>query len=508
MRARILVALAAVAAVGAAGCKEKPRTEIIVGIATDLTAPAPLRKVHLEVTRLPTVSQIGEQDFPITDTINDVFELPGTYALYSETGAPDRVRVVLNATDDQGRLLVQRSAVMSLVPEKTLFVRLGVVSACVGKLDCPAGDTCIDGRCAPETIDSTRLPVYTPGMEKEVSCSGGTTYVGTVTHMPLTMKGTACADKGICQEGVCLGAVEGSFTATKGAPLAARSAAVQIGARLMVLDDGKILSVGGTGPTGSGRPVLATAETYDPASGQFTAAGSLAVPRAYFGEAKLRDGRVLIAGGINDGGAALGSAELYDPATRTFSPTAGPMGTARVFPSMARLADGRVLVVGGIGQGAITSYAAGQVNFNSSLASAEIYDPATGTFTPVEGSLMTGRAFPHVTALPDGGALVLGGGYPGQNTLVGATTLERFDVVRGTFGAARPAAFPDGTTFVDSNVAELADGRLLVTTTPGDQAWLIDPAAGTLVSGGSHPAPRGTLAAVLVDGRVLIAGGI
>ena len=396
-----LVALAAVAAAGAAGCKEKARTEIIVGLATDLTAPAPLKMVRLEVTRLPSSSQIGVQDFPITDTINDVFELPGTYALYSETGAPDRVRVVLDATDNNGKLLVRRSAVMSLVPEKTLFVRLGVVSACVGKLDCPEGDTCIDGRCAPETIDSNRLPVYTPGMEKEVSCSGGTTYIGTVTHMPLTMKGAGCAAKDACLEGVCLGALEGSFTATKGAPLAARLAAVQIGARLMVLDNGTVLSVGGTGPTGSGRPVLATAETYDPASGQFAAAGSLAVPRAYFGEAKLRDGRVLIAGGINDGGGALASAELYDPATRTFS-AVGPMGTARVFPSMARLADGRVLVVGGIGGDAITSYAAGQVNFNRSLGSAEIYDPATKTFVPVEGSLATVRAFPHVTALPDG----------------------------------------------------------------------------------------------------------
>jgi hypothetical protein len=77
----------------------------------------------------------------------------------------------------------------------------------------------------------------------------------------------------------------------------------------------------------------------------------------------LDDGRVLIAHGD-------ASAELYDPATGTFNPT-GSMTTERVGASSTRLADGRVLIAGGLVQGG-----------TKTLASAELYDPTRGTFSP------------------------------------------------------------------------------------------------------------------------------
>jgi hypothetical protein len=73
----------------------------------------------------------------------------------------------------------------------------------------------------------------------------------------------------------------------------------------------------------------------------------------------LADGTVLVAGGPGPGA----SAEIYDPATGTFSPT-GSMATGRIYHTATGLADGTVLVAGGYG----------------ALASAEIYDPATGTW--------------------------------------------------------------------------------------------------------------------------------
>src|SRR5450432_3536562 len=190
----------------AIGC-EKNRTEIVLGMATDLSASTPLSSVDLQVFSLPDDVLVADQQLPISGTVNELYELPGTYAVYSASGSADRFRALLTATDNNGNTLVVRSAVLSLVPEKTLFARLGMVSACEGMNDCGTGETCIEGRCASEEIDSSRLPEYTPGMENEVDCASATTFVDTSTKKPLTVTGTSCGT-GTCLEGVCLTALQ------------------------------------------------------------------------------------------------------------------------------------------------------------------------------------------------------------------------------------------------------------------------------------------------------------
>lgn len=117
-----------------------------------------------------------------------------------------------------------------------------------------------------------------------------------------------------------------------------------------------------------------TAELFDPESQTFGPGGSLTVDRGYGLSANLlRNGKVLLAGG-QSGDSSLQSAELYDPANGSFTST-GSMSVPRSFHTATLLTDGRVLVVGGH-----------RFNFpNSALASAEIYDPATETFTPTGG---------------------------------------------------------------------------------------------------------------------------
>ena len=98
---------------------------------------------------------------------------------------------------------------------------------------------------------------------------------------------------------------------------------------------------------------------------------------------RLADGRVLVAGGFDDW-AALATAEIYDPATRTWTPT-GSMIEGRGYHTATLLPDGKVLVAGGRSNNSSTGLA---------VSSAELYDPATGTWTPT-ASMSRGRAVPH-----------------------------------------------------------------------------------------------------------------
>ena len=137
-----------------------------------------------------------------------------------------------------------------------------------------------------------------------------------------------------------------------------------------LLADGRILIAGGVG---RGWSFLASAELFDPATGQSQPVGPLGVPRESHTATLLTDGRVLVVGGHRGRREAMEvypSAELYDPATRRFQPTAR-MTTPRHKHDAVRLADGRVLVLGGADR-----------TDRRYFASSEVFNPATGSFGP------------------------------------------------------------------------------------------------------------------------------
>jgi Kelch motif len=114
----------------------------------------------------------------------------------------------------------------------------------------------------------------------------------------------------------------------------------------------------------------------------------------------LPNGQVLVAGGYNPSNSYLASAELYNPATGTFSAT-GSMTTARIGQTGTLLSIGEVLVAGG-------------GNSSGYQASAELYNPATGIFSAT-GSMITAQ-FAPATLLPNGQVLVAGGNSPSGPT--------------------------------------------------------------------------------------------
>lgn len=271
-------------------------------------------------------------------------------------------------------------------------------------------------------------------------------------------------------------------------------------AQASLLPDGQVLIAGGYNTVlGS----LDSAELYDPMTRAFALLPSrLGAPRELFTATALLDGRVLLVGGFNTHrGRTQRTAEVYNPSTRTFTPT-GSLATDRFGQDAVRLGDGRVLVVGG------THWFVGRPA--AKLASAEIYDPATGRFHQTGAPMHFPRDRPTATGLPDGTVLIAGGqndaGEPEQAEVFNPET-ETFALLPGKMVAPRmahaAARLPGGGVLLaggwsvplsaTTGSAERYD-PLSQTFTPvpalpegaHDQALLVFPSGLVLVAGGKQ----------------------
>ena len=238
----------------------------------------------------------------------------------------------------------------------------------------------------------------------------------------------------------------------------------------------------------------ASAELYDPTSGAFAATGSMSVGRTSHTATLLADGTVLIAGGHNVSG-ALATAELYDPNHGTFTPTTGTMAAARTSHTATLLANGKVLIAGGS-------------NSTGTLATAELYDPATGKFTATTLGMVSPRTFHTATLLSNGNVLLTGGTAVANGASL--PSAEVYDVVHDSFSATTGPMM----TARDSHFAVLlANGDVLVaggsfSSSSGFTAELYNTGSGTFTGTGGMETSRALAAAVLLlDGRVFVSGG-
>jgi hypothetical protein len=253
-----------------------------------------------------------------------------------------------------------------------------------------------------------------------------------------------------------------------------------------LLPDGRVLIVGGeiTGSDYQGT-FTNTAEVWDPAAGTFSPTGSLSEPRGWHSATLLPDGRVLVVGGANGSpDNDFASAEIWDPESDTFSP-AGSLAEPPGHHTATLLPDGRVLVV-----------ADDQAGAAPHLAVPEVWDPETNAFSPA-GSLAEPRGGP-ATLLLDGRVLVVGGS---------AAKAEVWDPETDAFSPAGSL----GTDWGYRTSTLLSDGRVLVTGSDlrdGEDASAVvwDPATSAFSPAGSPAMAWIDPATLLPDGRVLVVG--
>jgi uncharacterized protein YjbI with pentapeptide repeats len=252
------------------------------------------------------------------------------------------------------------------------------------------------------------------------------------------------------------------------------------------------------GGTSDGSNALSTAFVFDPQAGTFLPVTMNAARRNHTATL-LGDGRVLIAGGYDGAGVPLATAELFDLATGVFANIAAPMNQARAMHAAIRMTDGYVLLTGGEGVGAESP----------ASATAEFFNPFANTFGVISPGMSASRRSHQMTMLASGKILISGGSGPGYSS-----TLDLFDPNVGFVGATgtlsevrrglAATALPDGRVLLSGGT----DGAAV----PG-ASEIYHPVGPPFAPAAFTTGPFGTARSDFTmthmsDGRILIAGGL
>jgi WD40 repeat protein len=217
----------------------------------------------------------------------------------------------------------------------------------------------------------------------------------------------------------------------------------------------KVLIAGGD--DGFGGITWKTAELYDPATGAFSSTKfGMNTERQYHTATLLPDGKVLVAGGWHYDAATecwpvTASAEIYDPQSGKFTATTDMMRVRRVNHSATLLGNGKVLIAGG------HAALGGTCGDGTPTATAELFDPEKKTFTPT-GSMLVGRTKHTATLLPTGKVLIAGGYTWDGGTGDWSASAEVYDPTTGTFASVPPMNSPRAWF----TATPLGNGRVLM----------------------------------------------
>lgn len=190
-----------------------------------------------------------------------------------------------------------------------------------------------------------------------------------------------------------------------------RLAEPRLDASAVALTDGRVLIVGGIARREDAPLEQASAEVYDPLSGQWSSAGTLEAARPGFVLVALADGGALAAGGLGNRGLGerlpVPTVERFDPVSNTWS-AAADLPVAVAGAAAVRLADGLVLIAGGSARPPVQIDPDAGTYKSGLIADAAIFDPETGTWLVI-APMPTPRAGASAVLLPDGSAVFAGG---------------------------------------------------------------------------------------------------
>jgi len=264
--------------------------------------------------------------------------------------------------------------------------------------------------------------------------------------------------------------------------------------------NGNVLVAGGF--DGSIPSIFPDAEIYDWHTGEWTGIAHMNTARSAPGAVRLEGGGVMVIGGADENFNFLASAEIYDPSTDTWS-TTGPMLEPRFEDFAAVLLPGRkVLIAGGWAGPTAPPFVP--------LQTAEIYDQKTNTWTGT-GKMNVARGELAAVVLQDGRVLVVGG-VAGDGTPL--KSAEIYDLRTGIWTLTK-GSMRDGRN--DLALVELRDGRVLAAggemDAQGDRnmsAEIFDPHTERWTPTAPMTVARSEVeyaSVLLPDGRVLVPGG-
>lgn len=347
----------------------------------------------------------------------------------------------------------------------------------------PNGDVLVAGGGTSTNFDTTTdtAEVYHPGTNSWTAVSNTMADARERQVAALLPTGKVLIAGGNDTTGAALASADLYDPGTNSFSPAAPMGAKRLFAGSVLLSTGRLLVAGGTSDLT--KPALDSGETYDAGSNSWTPAAN-AMPggvRLDPGVAPLAGGRALIVGGATsgEGGTVLSTADVYDSATNRFTATANAMSSGRLAGVAVPLLDGRVLVAGG--ETATTPSSA------PATASADLFDPASGSFSPA-ASMGTPRVFPAWARLDDGRVLVAGGGTNlTESGTVASAELYQPTTVPSAPGGAHASPVIGGALLTWQPPA--SDGgapvlRYRITVSPGGQTIdTPDPRLATPVTG-------------------------
>lgn len=315
---------------------------------------------------------------------------------------------------------------------------------------------------------------------------------------------------------------------------------------IAVMQDGRVLVAGGTTVPDDATMALATAEIYTRATDSVAAAAnSMSTPRWQNSAVTLLSGKVLVVGGAGGVGGTINgdgqAADLFDPTTNMFAPTANKLNMPRIYTRAVLMVDGKVFI-SSANDASIEIYDPDTDKFtlvahtqlhqygfvvrlrdgrvllgggDGGTVAAELYDSDTGTFTATPTMMTQGRSMLTAHTLPDGRVFIIAGASMSAGAITDPlATIDIFDPVNGMFTAA-PYTLTTPRCWHAS--ALVRDGTILVmggytmhnacdSSVAGVET--IDPVAGTVTAFPSLPNTNTEWTAVtLLDGSVLGVGG-